>query len=136
MTIGEFLKDNTQLRFSFGKSNGYHMTFSQAMRCLSMYDEGFGLGISSSLSAENQLRGIFQTITKHDGLFLFNLNGVDLLRARTGFENYSEAEASNWITEWELSQILANTDYRKRTVFHNGKVIFKLLKDALWIRLN
>ncbi len=95
-----------------------------------MYSPAFGLGIPANLSNENQLRSVFNQIMTLNGVFLFNVSGVNLRQATKGFRNYDEAEESNLITEWELSTILANNNFRKNCIFHNGKVEFK--KRILW----
>lgn len=92
--------------------------------------KGWGLGIPGNLSLENQIRAVFWEVINQNGIFLFNINGVNLKMSKIGFRNFSEAENSNQITEWELFMILKNKDYLKNTTFHNGKVQFK--KRLLW----
>jgi hypothetical protein len=91
---------------------------------------GWGLGIPGGLSLENQIRAVFWEVSNLNGIFLFNINGVNLKMSEIGFKNFTEAENSNQITEWELFMILQNKDYLKNTTFHNGKVHFK--KRILW----
>jgi hypothetical protein len=95
-----------------------------------MYDNGYGLGIPAQLSAENQLRGVFREVSKEDGIFLFNISGVNLKQARTGFTRFELAQINNQLTEWELWIILNNKEYLKRCIFHNGSIVFK--KRILW----
>ena len=90
---------------------------------------GWGLGIPK-ISLENQIRAVFQIVLNQNGVFLFNISGVNLNKSRKGFLNFEEAENNNQITEWELFMILSNKDYLKNTIFHNGKVQFK--KTILW----
>lgn len=113
------------VKFSFGKNDEFLPLFSKKIGAYSMHDTGFGLGIPSSLSMENQLRGIFASLGRQSGIFVFNINGVDLEKAKKGFHDFDEAESNNFITEWELSEILRNKDYLKSTIFHNGKVEFE-----------
>jgi hypothetical protein len=119
-----------EIKFSFGKSDEFHPLFSKRIGACSMYDPGFGLGIQD-MSSENKLRAIFTSISSQNGIFVFNINGVDLLKAGNGFHDYDEAESNNFITEWELSVILKNDDYLKSTIFHNGKVEFIQIKKAI-----
>lgn len=130
MILTEKFRRLTPKKFSFAKSSGYSEAFARDCNALSMYEPGFGLGIPSNLSSENKLRGIFNQITGANGIFLFNISGVNLSKGKKGFRNYDEAEYNNQITEWELSIILANKDYLKNCIFHNGKVQFK--KTILW----
>ena len=95
-----------------------------------MYDNGFGLGIPAYLSDENKLRAVFTLIIGINGLFLFNISGVNMIKARRGFSGFNEAEENNQVTEWELFMTLSNRDYLKNCIFHNGKVAFK--KRILW----
>jgi hypothetical protein len=131
MTLIERYQRLTSLKFSFAKNNEFAKAFAFDLDACSMYlYPGFGLGIPSYLSAENQLRGVFTEVVKLKGTFFFNISGVDLKKARKGFSNYDEAENNNQITEWELFMILTNKDYLKNTIFHNGKIQFK--KRLLW----
>ena len=118
------------LKFSFSKSTEFSQAFAMDCGAFSMYDPEFGLGIPAYFSSENKLRGVFNQIMNQDGLFLFNLSGVDLKKSKKGFSNYDEAESNNQITEWELFMILDNKDYLKNCIFHNGKVEFK--KRIIW----
>jgi hypothetical protein len=112
--------------YSFGKNNDEHETFSRSMglRTMNAPEGGYGLGISKELPDEYQIRAIFSTVLEQDGGFLFNLCYVDAPRAAHGFTNFSEASGNNLVTEWELWLIMENNDYLKRTIFHNGTVIF------------
>lgn len=130
MTLTEKFSRINKLKFSFSKSTEFSKTFAIDCGAFSMYDTGFGLGISSYLSSENQLRAVFLQIHSGDGIFLFNLNGVDMKKSNKGFRSFDEAEYNNQITEWELFVILRNKDYLKRCIFHNGKVQFK--KRIIW----
>ncbi|MHA8055520.1 hypothetical protein VR611_06200 [Aquirufa nivalisilvae] len=132
MTIFERLNKLDQVKFSFGKSDEFHPTFCRIVGALSMYDNnGYGLGIPISLSPGNQLMGVFNSINSQGGTFVFNINGVDILRAFKGFANYDEAASQNMITEWELSIILNNKDFLDRTIFHNGKVEFPQILNGI-----
>ncbi len=95
-----------------------------------MYDFQYGLGIPDTLSKGNQLRAVFLRISQIEGIFLFNISGVNMIRAKRGFATFEDAEGNNEITEWELFMILTNKDYLKSCIFHNGKVAFK--KRILW----
>lgn len=129
-TLTARFRSLTMAKFSFAKSSDYARLFANECGANSMYDSGFGLGIPSNWSGENQLRGVFNQIISQNGVFFFNINGVDLKRAKRGFNNYNEAESNNQITEWELHIIMTNPDYLKNCIFHNGKVVFK--KRVLW----
>lgn len=131
MTIFEILNAIDQIKFSFGKSDEFHPTFCRSVGALSMYDNGYGLGIPRTLSPGNQLLGVFNSINNRNGTFAFNINGVNIVRAVNGFENYDEAASINMITEWELSIILQNNDYLQRTIFHNGKVEFPPILNGI-----
>ena len=128
--LSERIKRINQTKFSFGKNNEFSREFAHACEAFSMYDSGFGLEIPRNLSAANQLRAVFTTIRQLNSVFLFNISGVNLKKAIAGFPNFDEAEYNNQITEWELSVILSNKDYKKNCIFHNGKVQFK--KRLLW----
>jgi hypothetical protein len=117
-------------KFSFGKSTEHSEQFAKECGAFSMYDNGFGLGIPSYMTKENKLRAVFNLIRGMDGIFLFNISGVNMKRAKRGFTAFHEAEGNNQITEWELFMILSIPDYRKNCTFHNGKVEFK--KRILW----
>ena len=117
-------------KFSFAKSTEYAKSFARECGAFSMYDSGFGLGIPANLSNENKLRGVFNQITNRNGVFLFNISGVNLKSAKKGFYDYEAAENNNQITEWELSMIMSNRDYLINCIFHNGRVEFK--KQILW----
>lgn len=130
MTLIERFNKINFLKFAFAKSSEYSKAFAREINAYSMYDKGYGLSIPTNLSSENQLRGVFKEVIRQNGVFLFNLSGVDLNKARKGFANFEEAENNNQITEWELYIILSNTDYFKSTIFHNGKVQFK--KRLIW----
>lgn len=130
MTLTQKFNRITALKFSFSKSTEFSSSFARDCDASSMYDVGFGLGIPSYLSSENQLRAVFTQVVIQNGIFLFNISGVDLKKAEKGFTNYEEAEYNNQITEWELFMILNNKDYLKSCIFHNGKVQFK--KRIIW----
>ena len=109
--------------FAFGKNDDWHWRFCNSHAVYSMYPLNFGLGIPANLSAENQLRAVFHRINNENGHFFYNICGVDLDKAITGFASYDEAADNNMITEWELSILLQNPDYLERTIFHNGKTV-------------
>jgi hypothetical protein len=128
--LSEKFRRMSQIKFAFGKNTRFSEEFAEECNALSMHDTGFGLGIPSDLSAENQLRGVFTRIMQLNGIFLFNISGVNLKTAIRGFTNYEQADYNNQITEWELFILLSNKDYFKSCIFHNGKVQFK--KTLLW----
>lgn len=130
MTLIERFRKIDRPKFSFGKNTEYAPGFAKACDAMSMYDDGYGLQIPDNLSDGNKLRAVFLRIMGLGGLFLFNISGVDMIRARRGPLSFEDAEANNQITEWELSMILGNADYIKNCIFHNGKVLFK--KTILW----
>jgi len=130
MTLTERFRRIPSLKFSFSKSTEFSQAFATDCDSLSMYDFGFGLGIPSYLSSENKLRAVFNQIMADNGIFLFNISGVDLKKAKRGFSSYDQAEYNNQITEWELFMILTNRDYLINCIFHNGKVEFK--KRIIW----
>ena len=128
------LRNFDVIKFSFGKADEYLEKFSKSINAFSMFDEGYGLGIPNYLSSGNQLMQIFIEIYKQNGVFVFNINGVDLRKAYLGFENgYEEAASCDNITEWELSIILRNDDYFDKTIFHNGKM--ELIKEQNGLRI-
>jgi hypothetical protein len=133
MTLTEKLKNNKKLKFSFGKDTKFQRSFCYDINACSMYLDKFGLNIDSNLSSENQIRGVFNRITKENGIFVFNINGVDIIKAGKGFNDFTEAQENNMITEWELFIILSNRDYLKRTIFHNEKIEFEQVKNSLKI---
>ncbi len=130
MTLTQKFAKLTIVKFSFAKDSKFSSAFAKDCNALSMYQSGFGLNIPANLSSENQLRGVLREVTLQNGIFLFNLSGIDLNKAKKGFANYEEAENNNQITEWELFIVLTNKDYLKRSIFHNGKVQFK--KKLIW----
>jgi hypothetical protein len=130
MTLVEKYNSMPQMKVAFAKDTGYAEAFAIQTGSHSMYLKGFGLSVSQYLSPEMQLRGVFTAIINNDGIFLFNISGVNLKRARKGFKTYQDAEENSLITEWELFIILSDSNYLKRTIFHNGKVEFK--KTILW----
>lgn len=130
MTLIQKFNTLPNFKFSFSKSTEFSQAFAQDCGAASMYDPGFGLGIPTYFSAENQLRAVFLQTIAQNGIFLFNLSGVDMRKAKKGFTDYDEAEYSNQITEWELFMIINNKDYLKSCIFHNGKVEFK--KRIIW----
>jgi hypothetical protein len=131
MTLIQRFSKIEAVKFSFGKSTEYSEQFASDCSAFSMYDSnGFGLGIPLNFSNENKLRAVFTIIMEMNGIFLFNISGVNMIKARRGFSGFNEAEGNNQITEWELFMILSNKDYLKNCIFHNGKVAFK--KRFLW----
>jgi hypothetical protein len=125
--LSERIKRINHTKFSFGKNNEFSKEFAHECEAFSMHDSGFGLGIPGNLSAANQLRAVFTTIRELNGVFLFNISGVNLKKAIAGFPNFDEAEYNNQITEWELSVILSNKDYKKNVSFTTER--FNLRKD-------
>lgn len=134
MTLIQRFSQISHLKLSFSKSTEFSQAFARDCGALSMYDPGFGLGIPPNFSSENKLRAVFNQTMAQGGVFLFNLSGVDMKKAKQGFSNYDEAEYNNQITEWELFMILSNKDYLKKCIFHNGKVQFK--KRIIWNSVN
>lgn len=130
MTLTQKFNQIPNFKFSFSKSTEFSHSFAKDCGAASMYDLGFGLGIPDNLSSENKLRAVFMQTIAQGGIFLFNLSGVDMKKAKQGFVHYDEAEYNNQITEWELFMILSNKDYLKHCIFHNGKVEFK--KRIIW----
>jgi len=130
MTLTQRFSQIQRLKFSFSKSTEFSQAFARDCGALSMYDPGFGLDIPSNFSSENKLRAVFNQTMAHGGIFLFNLSGVDMKKAKNGFSDYDEAEYNNQITEWALFMILGNKDYLKNCIFHNEKVEFK--KRIIW----
>ena len=136
MALIEHLLALPGMKFSFAKSSEYHVSFSREVGAASMYQDDLGLGIPAGFSTENKLRAVFTIIAQANGYFIFNINGVDLKRAATGFGSYDEAEDNNMITEWELSMLLQNQDYLEKTIFHNGKNLFDQTDGGLQITWN
>lgn len=130
MSLVKKLSRIQRLKFSFSKSSEFSQAFANDCAAASMYDIGFGLGIPSYLSSESKLRAVFFRVINQNGIFLFNISGVDMKKAKKGFQNFEEAAHNNQITEWELYMILSNRDYIKNCIFHNGKVHFK--KRIIW----
>ena len=73
---------------------------------------------------------IQQTIDK-GGKIIFRLDGVDISKAKTGYGSYKESDKLKEITEWELSQILRNSEWLKNTVFMRGEKIVDATKEGL-----
>lgn len=121
-------------KFSFGKNTELIDIFNKEVGAVSMNSNNFGLDIDSNLTLEYQLRGVFNRILDLNGIFLFNISSVDLIRARKGFINFEEASGNNNITEWELSMILNNEDYLNSTTFHNGRVELVLTQKGIKIK--
>lgn len=131
MEIFERLTGLKELIFSFGKNHQLLKQFSEQINALSMHNPGFGLNISNSLSPENQLRGVFFKVIERNGYFAFNINRVNLIRAREGFTNFTDAEDNGMITEWELWLIISNEDYLSRTIFHNQVVEISNINNGI-----
>ena len=110
MTLIERFSQLSAPKFSFAKSGEHTQAFARDCNAFSMYDQGWGFGFPSSWSSINMLYGVFRQIITQNGTFLFNLSGVDLIKARRGFQHFEEAENNNQITEWELFMILTNKD--------------------------
>jgi hypothetical protein len=108
MTLVERIRRIQTPKFSFGKKTEYAETFARDCGAFSMFDNNYGLGIPDILSKGNQLRAVFFRISQMNGVFLFNISGVNMIRARRGFETFEDAEGNNEITEWELFMILTN----------------------------
>ena len=130
MTLTQRFSQIPRVKFSFSKSTEFSQAFARDCEALSMYDYGFGLGIPANFSSEYKLRSVFNQTMAQGGIFLFNLSGVDMKKAKQGFSDYDEAEYNNQITEWELFMILSNRDYLRNCIFHNAKVEFK--KRIIW----
>lgn len=136
MDLIEKLREIEELKFSFGKADEFFPFFCERIDSCSMNKPGFGLGISDRYSMENQLRGVFRIINSEKGIFIFNISGVDIVRAKQGFQDFNEAASNNMITEWELSTILSEEDYLNNTIFHNGKVEFTKNEKGLELLWN
>jgi hypothetical protein len=52
MTLTQKLRKIESLKFSFSKSDEFSQAFAKDCGALSMYDQGFGLGIPSNFSPE------------------------------------------------------------------------------------
>ncbi len=130
MTLIQKFAYINSVKFSFSKNTEFSKAFARESGAFSMYDNSFWLSIPENLSSENKLRAVFHQVIQNNGVFLFNLSGVDMRKAQKGFLNYQEAEDNNQITEWELFMVLSNKDYLKSSIFHNGKVQFK--KRIIW----
>jgi hypothetical protein len=111
MTLTQKLSQIQSFKFSFSKTTEFSQAFTTDCGASSMFDTGFGLGIPFNFSAENKLRAVFNRTLALQGIFLFNLMGVDMRKSKFGFSSYDEAEHNNQITEWELFMILSNKDY-------------------------
>ena len=125
----ERLQNLTCDKFSFGKNSEFFEAFCMNINAYSMYSPGFGYSIPDKLSMGDRLRAVFNYVNRYNGKFLFNISSVDIVAAMKGFGSFEEAAGNNMITEWELSVILQNDDYLKRTIFHNGFTEFKLIKN-------
>lgn len=136
MSLIEELYAIEGMKFSFGKANERQQEFCQQIDAKSMFIvNGWGLSIPVDMASEMKLRMVFYTINQNAGTFIFNITGVDLKAAKDGFENFDEAYDKNMITEWELNQIIGNTDFLDRTIFHNGAVRFSqnnTLMSLIW----
>ena len=117
-------------KLCLGKNDDFFRLFAFSKDSYHMHRSGFGLGIDPHLSPENKLRAAFALILALEGKILFNINGVDMKRAKRGFSGFDEAYENDFITEWELYIILTTKPYLKISIFHNGKVEFK--KTILW----
>jgi hypothetical protein len=127
----EQLSKLEKVKLSLGKKAALLFQFSKSVSAISMADMNAKLDILNDLSPANQLLRAFTIINEKDGVIIFNLSGVDIEKSKTGFNSYDEASDNNMITEWELSIILKNEDYLKRTIFHNGKVEFPQIKAGI-----
>lgn len=130
MTLLKKLDKINRIKFSFAKSTEFSESFARSCGAKSMYDPGLGLEIPSDLSDGNKLRAVFNLVMQQNGVFLFNISGVNMNRAKKKFSSYEEAEEEGQITEWELFMIISNRDYLKNSIFHNGKIEFK--KRIIW----
>jgi hypothetical protein len=130
MTLVERIRKIQAPKFSFGKNTVFARDFARACGAFSMHDPGYGLGIPNSLLGGDRLRAVFINMNQLDGVFLFNISGVNLKRANRVSWSFQDAYNNSEITEWELFTIRSNKDYLKRCIFHNGKVAFK--KRILW----
>src|SRR6267154_1757596 len=105
MTLSQRFNKIKSVKFSFAKNSEYARFFAMDSGAHSMYEPNFGLGIPPNLPPENQLRGVLREIISRQGIFLFNISGVDIKKAFKGFSDYDEADSNNQITEWELFMI-------------------------------
>ena len=125
MTLVNKLKNIQTIKFSFGKATEFHEIFSDQINAFSMYTDNYGLGIPNNFTPENQLRAVFTTTHAQNGIFVFNISGVNLNAARKGFKSFNDAYSKNMVTEWELATIIKDKAYLKKTIFHNGIVEFR-----------
>ena len=128
MTLIEKIKRIEAPIVSFGKNTEFAEAFADEIEARSMYN-GFKLNLTKYMPGEYKIRAAFVATARENGFFIFNINWVNLKAARKGFTSYLDAENDNMITEWELSEIIKNKDYLKKTIFHNGKVEFKQNKN-------
>lgn len=132
----ERMRNSKKLKFSFGKNTDYFHTMSRNFNAFCWHDPGYGLGIPDYLDLENKIWGVMKAILDSDGIFLFNIAGVNIKLAQKGFANFEDAYGNNFVTEWELSIILKNNDYFMRTIFHNGVHEFRITKKGIKILWN
>ncbi len=97
MTLTQKISRINKLKFSFSKSIEFSETFEKDSSAFSMYDSGYGLGISPYLSSENQFRGVFVQVQIIGGIFLFNLSGVNMKKAMKGVKDFQVTEYNNQI---------------------------------------
>jgi hypothetical protein len=129
-------KKSKKVKFSFGKNTEFLESFSKSVGAYCMHDDGFGFSVPAYFSMENKLRAVFKNILDNDGIFFFNISGVNIKRAMTGFSSFDEAAGNNQITEWELYMIFKYEDYKSRTVFHNGVNELVITKYGFKIKWN
>jgi hypothetical protein len=129
------LKNDRRAKFSFGKNSKIFEIFSKNAGAVCMHD-WHRLSIEKALSLEYKIRAVFFKIVSLDGIFLFNISGVDIKSALKGFSSFEEASGNNMITEWELFMILSRSEYIERTIFHNGVNELILTKRGIKIKWN
>lgn len=113
-----------KFKVSLGKNTKYLQFFSKEIGAYCMHDKGFGCSAPSYLSMKNKLEFVFMHTAISDGMFFFNLSGVDIIAASCKASDFNYASGHNLITEWELSVILSDEKYWNKTIFHNGITVF------------
>jgi hypothetical protein len=124
------------VKFSFGKQSEHFKIFNDYILAYDMYTPGYGFSIPEYWELDKKIRAVLMSVYKLDGIFLFNISGVDIVRSMKGFSSFDEADGNNLITEWELSIILSEPDYKFKTIFHNGITEFKITPKGLKIKWN
>lgn len=119
---------------ALGKQSGIARNFAMQINAYSMYRRGYGLGISVDAPLDQQIRTAMQTIVHFDGYILFDISGVNLKTAHRGKLTCDFGTNNNMVTEWELSEIIKNPIYLRRTLFHNGKIELKQIYNFKTLR--